>query len=277
LNKQTEESTGLDPREQKVVRHRTRMRPAVIHEIVREEGEEELSRSFAALWWSGIAAGLSMGFSLVSVSLLNHYLPDAPWAHVIASAGYTSGFIIVILARQQLFTENTITALLPVINQRRGASWDGMLRLWGIVLAANAVGAFFFALAVESGLLYFGLPSEVFAQPGLKILKYPVEVMFVKAIAAGWLIAALVWVLPTVENSKFVVIFFFTWLIGLGDYAHIVAGMAEVWVPILEGQVSLGRGLLVFFLPTLAGNIVGGSAIFALINYAQVRREVGEE
>jgi len=34
----------------------------IIHELIREEGEEGLKRPSGALAWSGLAAGLSMGF-----------------------------------------------------------------------------------------------------------------------------------------------------------------------------------------------------------------------
>lgn len=274
MNDDQNNRRGFGSKERSQVHKGTRLKPAVIHEIVREEGEEELLRSNKALWWSGLAAGLSMGFSMVAKGLLGHYLPAEPWAHPIVSVGYTAGFIIVILARQQLFTENTITALLPVIKGHRGARWDSMLRLWGIVLAANTVGALLFAIMVQSGALYYGIPTQVFIDTGLEVLTYPVDVMFVKGIAGGWLIAALVWVLPASEGAKFWVIFFFTWLIGLGSYTHIVAGMVEVFMPWLAGQADLGAVVGRFMLPTLAGNVVGGSAIFALISYAQVREEV---
>jgi hypothetical protein len=50
--------------------------------------------------------------------LLHHYLPDAQWRPLIASFGYTTGFVIVVLGRQQLFTENTLTGVIPVRTRR---------------------------------------------------------------------------------------------------------------------------------------------------------------
>ena len=43
----------------------------------------------------------------------------------------------------------------------------------------------------------------------------------------------------------------------------------------LTGQLGLASYALDFALPTLAGNVVGGSFIFALISHAQVRSEHG--
>src|SRR5512132_1656804 len=53
--------------------------PSVVYEAIYAEGRDELRRGTGALFFSGLAAGLSMGFSLVSEGLLRAYLPDAPW------------------------------------------------------------------------------------------------------------------------------------------------------------------------------------------------------
>lgn len=59
-----------------------------MHEAVRREGESELERTSSSLAWSGLAAGLSMGFSFLGVGLLQAYLPDEPWTPLVSSFGY---------------------------------------------------------------------------------------------------------------------------------------------------------------------------------------------
>jgi len=110
-----EAERGLTDKEQSEVEKAQRPRAPVVYEIIRLEGERELRRPAASLWWSGVAAGISIGFSFLSEAALGAELPSTPWTHIIASAGYTAGFIIVILGRQQLFTENVLTAVLPVL------------------------------------------------------------------------------------------------------------------------------------------------------------------
>ena len=70
-----EEREDLSEAEQQRMSEGIRLKAALVHEIIREEGEEELARSTGALAWSGLAAGLSMGFSLVVEGLLHHYRP----------------------------------------------------------------------------------------------------------------------------------------------------------------------------------------------------------
>lgn len=260
-------------RETRQIYERVRLRPAVVYEIIREEGEEELVRGFFALWWSGLAAGLSMGFSMAVMGVLKAELPGEPWAGPIVTAGYAAGFVIVILARQHLFTENTITALLPVMSRHSDATTVSLLRLWGIVLTANVVGAALFALAAAQSSIFPAEYQQAFFSLAEKLFENSAWEMFLKGIPAGWLVAALVWTLPSVEEDRFPIIFFLGWVIGLGGFTHIIVGMVEAIFYMLKGGASFFEVVFVFSLPTLAGNMVGGSALFALISYAQVRKE----
>uniref|UniRef100_UPI00301BF08D formate/nitrite transporter family protein n=1 Tax=Escherichia coli TaxID=562 RepID=UPI00301BF08D len=92
-------------------------RAMAIHEHIRQDGEKELERDAVALLWSAIAAGLSMGASLLAKGIFQVELEGVPGSFLLENLGYTFGFIIVIMARQQLFTENTVTAVLPVMQK----------------------------------------------------------------------------------------------------------------------------------------------------------------
>lgn len=251
-----------------------RPRAAVVYEIVRVEGEAELVRPFSALWWSGVAAGISIGFSFLTEAALAAHLPPSEWRPIIAKLGYAVGFLIVILGRQQLFTENVLTAVLPVISRRRLDWLVSMIRLWCIVLAANVVGCFIFALAF--GILPIVSPDVAREMSGIveSLMRNGPWEMFAKGIGAGWIIAALVWILASTEDLHFFVIGLLTYLIALFGFTHIVAGTAEVLYGVLTGTVSAPDALLVFFLPTLAGNIFGGTVLFSVLSYAQVREEI---
>lgn len=251
-------------------------RAASVYEIIRVEGEAELTRRFHALWWSGLAAGLSIGFSFLTEAWLASALPNETWKPLIENLGYSVGFLIVILGHQQLFTENTLTAVLPVI-ARRSFHWlYVMLRLWATVLVANIVGCAIFALFVsQAGAVSTDVHGALTGIAQHMMANSPTE-MFVKGIVAGWLIAALVWILPSVEGSEFPVILLITYLIALGDLTHVIAGSAEAIFLVIEGQISLQAAGLDFFLPTLAGNIVGGTVLFSVLSYVQVREEIDE-
>ena len=265
---------GLTRDETRSVKERKRLRAAVVYEIIRLEGDAELARGFSALWWSALAAGISIGFSVLSQAMLAASLKGVPGAGVIADLGYCVGFLIVILGRQQLFTENTLTAVLPVMVRKDWSGiWD-VLRLWGIVLAANLVGCFLFA----AFLAFSGALSPEIAGAIKEICHHLMAntwtEMFVKGIFAGWLIAALVWMLPSAESTEIFIITLITYIIALGDFTHIIAGSVEAIYMWLVGEESFLRVFGVFFLPTLLGNVAGGTVLFAVVSYAQVRDEL---
>src|SRR5215204_494686 len=113
----------------------------VVYKAILHEAEDELGRPSAALFWSGLAAGLSMGFSLTAEALLRSRLPERDWTPLVTKLGYSVGFLVVILGRQQLFTENTLTPVLPLLQRKDAKTLANLLRLWGVVLAANLLGA----------------------------------------------------------------------------------------------------------------------------------------
>ncbi len=271
-----EAERGLTDKEQSDVEEAQRPRAPVVYEIIRLEGERELRRPVSSLWWSGVAAGISIGFSFLTQAVLNASLPASGWRHTIASLGYAVGFMIVILGRQQLFTENVLTAVLPVITRRKLSWLLRMLRLWGIVLAANIAGCFVFALAFASLPIVSGPVTEELGKVVQTLMLNTPSEMFAKGIGAGWMIAALVWILASTAGLEFFIIGLLTYLIALFGFTHIVAGTAEALYGWLMGIISF-KDVLRFFLPTLAGNVFGGTVLFSLLSYAQVREEIFEE
>jgi formate/nitrite transporter FocA (FNT family) len=144
----------LDDDEKKKARDEESLNASVTYEVVRREGEKELQRSPQALAWSGLAAGLSMGFILVAEGLLRSHLPDATWRPLLAKLGYSVGFLIVMLGSQQLYTENTLTPIVPLLSRKSGEMLGKVLRLWAIVLVANLVGTILFAWVVARTTLF---------------------------------------------------------------------------------------------------------------------------
>jgi formate/nitrite transporter FocA (FNT family) len=246
----------------------------MIYEILRREGEEEMDRPVTSLIWSGVAAGLSISFSLVAQGVLQSHLPDTPWRTLITSMGYTTGFLIAVLARHQLFTENTITAVLPVVVRLSLPNLARMGRLWGLVLAANLIGTLIAALfCTYTPVISPDLRAAMLQISGHSIGQAPVDVFF-KAIAAGFLIAAMVWLLPSAATAQFHVIFLMTYLIAVGGFAHVIAGSFEAFMLVADGRLQVWPMVTGFEAPVLLGNIIGGTMLFSLISYGQVAKEM---
>ena len=248
-------------------------RAAVLHEIIRLQGDQELERSIAALFWSALAAGLTMGLSLMAMGLLNSRLPNGEAFKVIASFGYCAGFLAVILSRQQLFTENTLTAVLPIMSKPTLSNFGRLFRLWAVVLVGNLIGTLLVAYVMLHLPIFDTQTDKAFLEIGHKVMENDVSQMFSKGIISGWMIATMVWMIPSMESAKMWIIILITYLMALGDFTHIVVGTAEVSYLVFAGELPWKDFWLIFAGPTLAGNIIGGSFIFALISHAQVRSD----
>lgn len=263
----------LSERETREVQRRRAPSPQVLHETVRLAGEHELERPVSALLWSSIAAGLSMGFSLLTPALMHARFGAMPVTSLLAALGYSVGFLLVILGKQQLFAENTLTAVLPVMADPGLPKLLRLLRLWGVVFAGNMLGVAVFALALVHLPVADAETHAAMTQLGERLMGLSDMQMFSRGIFAGWLIALLVWLLPGAGASKVVLIAIVTGLVGFAELAHVVAGAAESLYLVFRGALPPRDFLLHFLLPTLAGNVVGGSLIFALISHAQVRSD----
>jgi formate-nitrite transporter family protein len=264
------ESTISTRVERKQVEERVAIGAHVVYETIRREGEEELHRKVSSLWWSGLAAGLSMGFSFIAEGLLMAHLPDGPWRLLVSGTGYSVGFLIVVLGRQQLFTENTLTVFLPVLLDKKLSTLLRMLRLWGVVLFANLVGTFLFALAIGRTRIFDAHMQSCLMQIGAAHLGSGFGLSLIRAVFAGWLIALMVWLLPAAESARVSIIIILTYLIGIGGFGHIIAGSTTMFYLVVVKSISLATYFSQFFVPTLLGNVVGGMALVAALGHAQV-------
>ncbi|MDV7387920.1 formate/nitrite transporter family protein [Acinetobacter baumannii] len=264
----------LSWREKMAVEEHEKLSPRLVYEIIRRDGAEELDRPTAALIFSGIAAGLVISFSFVFKAIIASYIPtDAIWTDLITNFGYTIGFLIAILGHMQLFTENTITTVVPLFKPFTLDKLRAVGRLWGIVILCNIIGTGLASLFFLTTDLFTPNIDKALDELAHHVASFSAIQNLLKGVMSGLLIAALVWMLPSVSN-KFLVIFFMTYLIGLGDFTHVVVGSTEMSYLVWQGEASLGEYMFNFMIPTTIGNIIGGTGVFTLLIYGQVTEEL---
>ena len=256
--------------EKKQVEERIAVNVNVVYEAIRREGEVELRRPAAALAWSGFAAGLSMGFSFIAEALLRAHLPQVEWAPLITKLGYSVGFLIVILGRQQLFTENTLTVVLPALLSKNRHVFLSVGGLWAVVLGSNVLGTLLFAFGIGHTTIFDARVRNALHAIGTAHTIMGFGDVFIRAIFAGWLIALMVWLLPGAESARVSIIIIITYLVGLGEFSHVIAGSTTVLYLVVIKAVSWQFYVFRFFVPTLLGNIAGGVSLVAALAHAQV-------
>ena len=267
-------NAGVTEREVEDIEERTVPRTPVIYEIVCRLGAEEMARPVNSLWWSGVAAGLSISFSLLAQAILTTHLPDAPWRDLVASLGYSVGFVMVVLSRQQLFTENTVTVVLPLMAEFNGKNLRSLARMWTVVFLANMAGTLFASLFCTFTPVIGPELREGMVAVSRQIVGHSWLASVFMAVGAGFLMAAMVWLLPGAEFGAV--------LRRGGDDLAYRSRRVQPRGRRQHGGVHAGAQRRVgvwpmlgdFFAPVLIGNIVGGTALFALLAYAQVMQEI---
>jgi formate/nitrite transporter FocA (FNT family) len=261
----------FEERKQDEIVQRAAVGADIVHDAIMLEGLDELERSAPALAWSGLAAGLSLGFSFATEAALTMRLPATSWAGLVNSLGYSMGFLIVVLGRQQLFTETTLTVVLPLLVRRDRETLRKMLRLWTIVFFTNVLGAMLFAWAATWTSVFGADMQATFHNMAADHAALDAGSNFLRAIFAGWLIALMVWLLPVAQHSGPQIVILLTWLIGVLHLTHVIAGSVVIFYAWFTGITSMSQCFLGFLLPALIGNIIGGVALVALLNHNQAR------
>ena len=266
--------TDLKPRDEREAEQRSGPESIVLHQAMVLKGEHELNRPATSLLWSGLAAGIAISISLIAEGALYQHLPDAPWRGLVTGWGYAVGFLIVIMGRLQLFTEHTVVAVTPALAAPSAGNFEKLARLWLIVFLANQLGAFVSALAFAR----LGLTGPDLTAAMIEISRSGSDRDFVQmlmqAIPAGFIIAAIAWLIIAAKSGHFWIIALLAYVIAIGKFPHVVAGASGAYLLALTGNAPPLWPITGFVLPTLIGNIIGGTGLFAMLNYAQIKEEI---
>jgi formate/nitrite transporter FocA (FNT family) len=245
-----------------------------IYKQVEKNATEELKRSTLSLAISGFTGGTFMGFSAMGVGIiLAHLAPDgviSPTAFVVSRMFYPLGFIVVILGRSQLFTENTLYPVALVLTKPK-AIWH-TIRLWATVLPSNVCGAL--AFAALAGMTH-AMPADVvkaIAQLGMNAAHDPTATVFWSGVVGGWIIATAAWLVSGSHSitGSVMVIWMLTFVVGLGNFAHCIATSGEILTAVLTHQLPWAA-YPHWFGPAVGGNICGGVGMVTLLEYGQAR------
>jgi len=247
----------------------TRRSAHQIFEQVVQNAREELSRSSTALMFSGFAGGISMGLTGLAVALALSYLGDKPVQQFIAFFFYPIGFIVVVIGRAQLFTENTLYPVVLVLDEHKHVL--NTLRLWGVVFVSNVVGAIFVGwLLMKTGALPPNF-ADALAGLGLNAVEGHFTLIFAKGVIGGWLIALVAWMVSASHWTigQIAVVWLLCYVVGAGHFAHCIATSGEIIVATMRGATTYGA-YFKWLLFATSGNIAGGVTIVSVLNWGQV-------
>lgn len=247
-----------------------RLTAAEIFHAAIENAREELRRSNQKLAFSGVAGGMTMGLTGLGVACVRSLIQPGVMLPIAPYLLYPVGFVAVIIGRAQLFTENTLYPVVLVLDERRHI--QSTLRLWTVVFASNILGALIFALlAVKSPALRPDILTELI-HLGEGSANGSMGHFFWSGVIGGWLIALVAWMVTASHWTigQIAMVYLLTFLVGIGRFAHCIAGSGEILSAVVAGSISIAEYLR-WLLPATSGNICGGILMVSLLNYGQVK------
>jgi formate/nitrite transporter FocA (FNT family) len=183
--------------------------------------------------------------------------------------------MFVILGRNELFTENTLEPVIPLLHKRDSRTLKQMLRMWGLLIVGNLLGALLFAWLLGRTTMIESSLHPTMQKLAAESTNGGFGEVFYKAIFGGWLIALLTWLLASTTDTiaQLCLIWVTTAPIAAFHFRHSIAGSVEAFYRAITGTAGWGEMFGGFVMPALLGNAIGGVLLVALFNYAQVAEE----
>lgn len=218
----------------------------------------------------GVLAGAFIGLGALMFTLVASD-PTLGFAatRLLGGLAFSLGLILVTVAGAELFTGNNILAMAWADGR---VSTRQVLRNWVVVCAANFVGAAGLALLVWlSG--HPTLNSGAIAQTAIKIATAKAGLSlteaFFRGVLCNVLVCMAVWMAiagRSVTDKAIAIVFPITAFVAAG-FEHSIANMYFFPLAMLLGG-PVGWGDFVRnIVPVIAGNVVGGSVLVALVYY----------
>ncbi len=254
----------------------TRLSAVEIHDNILAGASEDVARPAASLFWSALASGLVIGMSFIASAFLTTLATTDPMKRMLVAAGYPLGFVFVVLGRSELFTENTLEPVLPLLHERTMQRLRELGRLWALLLAGNMVGALVFGVLLARTPIVPDSMHEAMRSVAELGTSGGFGTVFYRGIFAGWLIALMAWLMgsTTARGAQMVIIWICSAAISAFGFRHSIAGSVEAFYRASAGTASWGGMVFDFIVPAVLGNAVGGVVLVALLNYAQVKAEL---
>jgi formate/nitrite transporter len=241
------------------------------------------------MWMLGMLAGAFIGMgSLYFTIVASDASLGFATIRVVGGVCFTLGLLLVVVAGAELFTGNNLLAMAWADGR---LSLREVLRNWAVVCAANFVGAAGLALLVYwSG--HWQMNGGAVGATYLKIAAakaaLPVERAFFLGVLCNILVCMAVWMAlagRTVVDKLVAIVFPVSAFVAAG-FEHSVANMYFFPMALLlkwhglalppGGDAISVAGMLGNLVPVIAGNIVGGSVLVALVYWAiYLRRPPG--
>jgi len=236
-----------------------------------EEGDERLTRPMLALIGTGLLGGVDVGTGVLAYFVVQHYTHNT----LLAGAAFSVGFVALLLAHSELFTENFLVPVATVVAGHRSV-WS-LLRLWGITMATNLVGGWAITWLIVTGrpdLKQTAVEvSDHYFQLGINLHS------FVLAVLAGTVMTLMTRMQHSTPNLgvQIVPAILFGALLAGGQLFHSVLDSLFMFAGLHSGSSFGYLDWLTAVGWSALGNVVGGLGLVTSIRLLRTQHRVREE
>ena len=235
------------------------------------EGRDRLGRPLLPLLATAFVGGLDVGIGV----LIYLVVRSETGSSLLAALAFPIGFVALLLARSELFTENFLVPVIAVV--ARQGSIGELLRLWGLSLVANLVGGFAMAAMIVIALPDVG-PTA--ATTGAHYADLGVNwKSFFLAVLAGLVITVLTRMQHATDSLgvQLVPAVLLSFVLVGGQLFHSVLDSVFMFAGLLTGRARYGYAdwLSALGWSTL-GNLVGGLVLVTAVRLLRVGHRVKE-
>lgn len=241
------------------------------YERLVEEGHERLDRPLLPLAATGLVGGIDVGVGVLIYLVVKAETGDA----LLASLAFTVGFVALLLAHSELFTENFLVPVISVV--ARVGTLAQLARLWAVTLAANLVGGLLMA-----AMIVVALPSvhEVAVESGTHFAELGVSWRsFFLAVLAGLVITLLTRMQTATDSMgvRVVAAVMMSFVLVGAELFHSVLDSILIFAGLLTGDAGYGwadwPGALAW---AAFGNLVGGLVLVTGLRLLRISHRVKE-
>jgi formate-nitrite transporter family protein len=244
------------------------------------EGNRRLSRGAVGLAATGLVGGVDVMFGIVALTVVSGALAVAvpeQIAHVGGSLVFGIGFVLLIVGRSELFTENF---LVPVGAVLGGVGTPrSLVRLWGVTMVGNLIGVIAFAaILVRAGVV----PPDALKAAGKicdTVAERDVVGALLSAFLAGTAMTLFTWLTHAADSdsARVMISLLLGFIIAAPALNHAVVGVGEMAFGLLAGtaEAATWTDLVRNFGIAVGGNLAGGLGFVTVMRVLQVRGEPG--
>jgi formate-nitrite transporter family protein len=236
-----------------------------------EEGSARLARPWSTLVVTALLGGIDIGTGTLAYLIVDH----ATGSTVLAGLAFSIGFVALLLARSELFTENFLVPVAAVAARHGGMA--GLLRLWAVALGGNLVGGWLVAWLIVQA---FPALRSTATEAGTHYADLGVNLRsFCLAVLAGLVITLMTRMQHATESLgvRLVPALLFGALLAGGQLFHCVLDSILMFAALISGAPFGYAAWLGALGWSALGNLVGGVGLVAFLRLARVPHRIAEE